>query len=398
MNKISLPDHGICTGCGACAVSCPSSAVYMKQDKMDVYYPEIDQDCCVRCGKCQRVCHLNNNIILQKSDLVYAAYSSDAKERATSASGGMAAELYKYARKNNWHTYGVEFVHNSCAHYKELVTDDDYQKAKNSKYVFCDAADVYKLISEQLAKGDFVLFVGIPCQVAALISFLGGRRENLVTVDIICHGTCPSCYLDAHIDAIEKKKSHKADELSFRDPEYSTYTYTFTLRDNGNVFYQARPDETDIYQIGYHKGLIYKESCYHCKYTRPERVGDLTLSDFSGLGKLAPYNDTKKSVSCVVVSSEKGERIFRDLNEQGLIVSDKRPADEAFQYDMMFWHPTTAHKKRVKFKHIYTKTGSFENAAKVALRFELVRNGIMTVLHVKEIRGWASKIKHSLLH
>ncbi len=396
MNRISLPDHGICTGCGACAVSCPSTAVYMKQDKMDVYYPEIDQDRCIECGKCQRVCHLNGNIVLPKSDKVYAAYSSDAGERATSASGGIAAELYKYARKNSWHAYGVEFVHNSCAHYKELVTDDDYQKAKNSKYVFCDAADVYKPIAEQLAKGDFVLFVGIPCQVAALISFLGGRKENLVTVDMLCHGTSPSCYLDAHIDAIEEKKAHKADKLCFRDPAYDTSTYTLTLRSNGIVFYHAKTDETDTYQIGYHKGLIYKENCYHCKYARPERVGDLTLSDFSGLGKLAPYNGTKKSVSCVVVSSEKGERIFRDLNEQELIISDKRPADEAFQYDRMFQHPTTAHKKRGNFVYMYAETGSFENAAKSALRIELVRNKMMMVLHIKEIRGWASKIKHSL--
>lgn len=398
MNTISLPEHEICTGCGACAASCPRSAVHMKPDNMDVYYPDIDQNRCIGCGKCQRVCHLNRDNVLPKSDKVYAAYSSDAAERATSASGGIAAELYKYARKNNWHVYGVEFVHNSYAHYKELVTDDDYRKAKNSKYVFCDATDVYKPIAEQLAKGDFVLFVGIPCQVAALISFLGGRRENLVTVDMLCHGTCPPGYLDAHIDAIEEKRAHKADELSFRDPEYHTYTFTFTLRNKGKVFYQVKPAETDTYQIGYHKGLIYKENCYHCKYARAERVGDLTVSDFSGLGKLAPYNGTRKSVSCVVVSSKKGERIFRDLDERELIVSAKRPADEAFRYDRMFQHPTIAHKNRIKFKHLYTQTGNFENAAKNALRFELVRNKMMMILHIKEIRVLASKIKHRLLH
>lgn len=398
MNKITLPDHIRCTGCSACVASCPRSAIHMKQDEMGVSYPVIDQSLCVACERCQRVCHLNNDLILPKAEQVYAAYSSNEEERATSASGGIAAELYRYARKNGYHTYGVEFNHNSCACYKELITDNDYRKAKNSEYVFCDSEEIYKPIAEQLTKEESVLFVGIPCQVAALISFLGGRRENLITVDLLCHGICPSSYLDTHIDSIEKKKSRIAEEMSFRDPLYDTHTYTFTLKNKDEVFYHVKPDETDVYQIGYHKGLIYKENCYHCKYAREERVGDLTLSDFSGLGQLAPYNGTKRSVSCVVVSTEKGNKIFSDLEEQGFIVSDKRPADEAFRYDKMFQHPTIPHKNRGKFKNVYAKTGNFELAAKSALRSELVHNKVRMVLRIKEARTLASKIKQRLLH
>ena len=397
MSKITLPNHENCTGCGVCTLACPKSAISMAPDELGVFYPTINYDLCVSCGKCQKVCHLNNEILFDRSDEVYAAYSNDEEERATSASGGVAAELYKLARRNGWHAYGVEFEHNLSANYKELITDEDYRKAKNSKYVFCDAKGVYKQILEQLSNGETVLFIGVPCQVAALISFIGNRPNNLITVDLLCHGTCPSTYLDAHINNIEKKKSSQAEEISFRDPLYYTYTYTFTLKNRGEIFYHVRPDETDVYQIGYHKGLIYKENCYGCRYAREERVGDLTISDFSGLGKLAPYSETKKSVSCVVVSSENGRKTVDELHEKGFITTDRRPSNEAFLYDKMFQHPTIPHIGRNKFKERYIRTGEFESAAQDALRSDIIQNRVKKVLHIKEARALASKIKHRLL-
>ena len=398
MSKITLPDHNSCTGCGVCEISCLKSAISMKPDEMGVFYPEIDYDVCIGCGNCQRVCHLNKEIVLAKSDKIYAAFSNNMEERESSASGGIAAELYKYARRNGWHSYGVEFNHNSNACYKELITDEDFIKAKNSKYVFCDAKNVYKQISEQLSKGETVLFIGIPCQVAALISFIGERKDNLIIVDLLCHGTCPVSYLNSHIDSIERRKGKHADEISFRDPQYFTHTYTFTIKNQNKVFYHMTPEQVDAYQIGYHKGLIYKENCYHCKYTRKERTGDLTISDFSGLGKLAPYNGSKRSVSCVIVSTEKGKKILEELNKQGLIKTDQRPTEEAFKYDKMFQEPTIPHKGRQKFKETYIRTQNFETAARSALQSELKLNWVKMVLHVKEARHLVSSIKHKLLH
>ena len=43
-------------GCSACCEICPQSAITMSEDEEGFDYPEIDQDRCVRCGLCLRVC------------------------------------------------------------------------------------------------------------------------------------------------------------------------------------------------------------------------------------------------------------------------------------------------------------------------------------------------------
>lgn len=398
MNSIILPKHDKCTGCGACKGVCPQTAIQMIPDEMNVFYPHIDERLCVKCGQCQDVCHLLKNLKQSKSEIVFAAYSVDEEDRAISASGGIATALYKLAKANKWHSYGVEYARNVSCKYKELVSEQDYLNAKNSKYVFCDSDDIFQPILNQIKRGETVLFIGLPCQVASVVAFVGNRKDNLITVDLLCHGACPVSYLEAHISYLENKLNKKAEEICFRDPIYETNTYSFTLKNKGKVFYKATPDQPDVYQIGYHKGLIYKGSCYNCKYASEERVGDLTISDFSGLGKLSSYAEKKKSVSCIVVSSERGKEVLDLLIEKKLVIADRRPSNEAFKYDKMFQHATEAHVNREVFKRKYLKTKDFELAARVALRSELNHNYIMTVLHIKEMRAIASKIKHLLFH
>ena len=45
-----------CCGCTACYTICPKSAIEMKEDEEGFEYPSIDEDKCVRCGMCMKVC------------------------------------------------------------------------------------------------------------------------------------------------------------------------------------------------------------------------------------------------------------------------------------------------------------------------------------------------------
>ena len=45
-----------CCGCTACYAICPKSAIEMKEDEEGFEYPHINEEICVRCGMCLKVC------------------------------------------------------------------------------------------------------------------------------------------------------------------------------------------------------------------------------------------------------------------------------------------------------------------------------------------------------
>ena len=45
-----------CCGCAACYSICPGGAITMIPDEKGFPYPVIDEEKCIRCQKCIRVC------------------------------------------------------------------------------------------------------------------------------------------------------------------------------------------------------------------------------------------------------------------------------------------------------------------------------------------------------
>lgn len=79
-----------------------------------------------------------------------------------------------------------------------------------SKYVQARVENAYKDAKRFLAQGRKVLFSGTPCQVAGLHQFLHKPYDNLLTVDLICHGTPSSKVWGMYLDEVMKecRKSH----------------------------------------------------------------------------------------------------------------------------------------------------------------------------------------------
>ena len=387
MDKIELCRVSECTACKACVNVCPKNAIHMAKDEYQQLYPVIDSEKCVQCGLCMKTCPEINPVALNRPKKVYAAWSNDTEERATSASGGIAAELYKsFAAENGLFT-GVQFDKEFYA-YQSLYCDlSDLAKLKNSKYVYSDMRDTYREISIALKDNQKVLFIGTPCQCAGLKRFIPEtRQKNLFIVDLICHGMSPSTYLQEHIADIEDKRNDKASVLSFRDPEEYTYTYTFTLKDkDGKQFYSKKVYRNDVYQIGYHQRLIYNEHCYKCKYAQIERCSDLTIGDFSGLGREKAVTYDKHNVSCILVNTDKGKHLIEKLVAENRIYTDARPIQEASKYEQQLQSPSVPHIKRNLFLALYKEQG-FERAAKKVLQKEIVKNELKHFFYVEKVK------------
>lgn len=390
---IELVDNNHCTACGSCVQACPKKCISLINDEYGCKHAVINHDSCIKCGNCKTVCHLHKFICFNKSDEVYAAWSNDTQTRNTSASGGIATEIYKMCIANNIHCYGAEYKVHDGVKIREILSSEDVENVRNSKYVYSSMDDCYSTIKKQLLENEKVLFVGLPCQIAGLKCFLHNTpTDNLLLIDIVCHGTCPHEYLDQHIKAIEDKKGEKADSVMFRNPDFGTEKYCFTLKNQRKVFYNKGVNEDDLYQIGYHKMLIYREACYNCKYARPERMGDLTIADFSGLGRIKPWTKQRESISMIIVSSEKGKILLDNLLREEKIYAELRPSDEAFMFEHQLQNPSIPHYKRQIFLSEYRKTHDFEHSANVALAEDVRKNRIRMFLHIELMRSLITKI------
>lgn len=361
--------HDKCTGCTACRDVCPKQCITMRPDALDALRPVVDESICIDCGLCEKTCPNNRELSYKLPHKVWAAWSNDSDVRRTSASGGIACELYRYWIKNGGVATGVVYDRDEGCHFILLEKESDIKAVQNSKYTFSDTAGIYKVVKQKLQAGISVLFIGVPCQVAGLYGFLKKEYDNLTTVDIICHGMPPATYLEQHIKSIEDKKKEHTHQLFFRDPKYYTYTYTFTLKNNkGKEFYKKKVLTRDNYQLGYHKALIYRENCYSCNYARKERISDLTIGDFSGLGRFAPFEYDKHNVSCILENTDKGAALLKKL--KGTLSKYERPVSEAFEVEKQLKSPSVKHSGRYIFEKVYHKTRNYEVASNAALKEE----------------------------
>lgn len=384
----TICDRKHCSACKSCVNKCPRQCITMVADSLDVPYPIIDKERCIDCGLCKQACPYNNNLDFHEAKKVMAAWSIDPITRKRSASGGVASELYKYAIDNGWYTCGVT-INRHKASFIELKTIEDIQIVCNSKYVYSDTLDIYPRIQEVLITGRKVIFIGLPCQVAGLYCFLGKAFPNLLTVDLVCHGIVPEEYLKQHIDHLEKSSKRKARQVYFRHPELQTNSYTFTLEDHNGIFYKRQVYEDDVYQLGYHKALIYRNNCYHCQYAQQKRIGDLTLCDFPGIGQVVPVNYDHMNISCILVNTDLGETTLNKLSDR--LYMEERPRKESFYYEPQLHHPYKEHSERYNFVTKYKHTHDFEYAASNALKREL---DIFKTRHPILVKRIGRKAKH----
>lgn len=366
-----LAEKIYCTGCGVCADACSRGSISMLEDEFGCIYPSINADSCVDCGLCEKICPVLNLPKLNYPRKSYACWNTDAESRRNSASGGIAAALYEDSISKGYKAVGAAQNDDFSVSMQIANTKEELLPFKNSKYVYCSVTGVYRKVKELLKAGENVIVIGLPCHIAAFKKFFP-KNDNLFLVDLVCHGSIPTMYLQQHIANIEKNHSIKASKMSFRAPEKGTESYYFTLYDNKNtILYSMRSVDNELYNVAFHGGIAYRENCYHCKFARPERVGDITIGDYHGLGEMAPCEYSQDKVSVMLVNTNKGDCIISSLST---IHKDERPVEEAINGDVQLRRPSLKHKRREDFeKYIKKYNGDFDAAVEKVLKLHTRR-------------------------
>ncbi|MCQ2791925.1 MAG: Coenzyme F420 hydrogenase/dehydrogenase, beta subunit C-terminal domain [Bacilli bacterium] len=312
MNKIMDNLEERCTGCSACMNACPTNAIEMKENLEGFLFPSIDDNKCINCKKCSSICPANNlvkdNCLSEK---MYAVEADD-ETRVISSSGGVFSVVAKYFLQNDGYVCGAAFDKKLQLRHVIINKLEDLPQLCKSKYLQSSIGYIFSDIKQLLDKGKNVLFVGTPCQVAGLNNYLIKKYDNLLTMDLMCHGVPSQKSFNKYLEEIETCKGVSAVDCTFR------------LKHNGwlgsaeRIMIKFKDDSTysktrsagDPYVKAFLENIDLRKSCEDCPFSELPRHGDLSIGDFWGIEKYKKEPIDNKGTSIVLINNKKGEMFF----------------------------------------------------------------------------------------
>lgn len=379
-----------CTGCFACLNICSVEAITMETDDMGFSYPSINPLLCIDCGSCKSICPVNKPLPKRKALSAIAAYSSNPDDRKSSTSGGAASVFSQYLISQKGIVYGCSGENSQKVRHIRISNIADLYKLKGSKYVQSEIGHCFKDILEDLQGNKNVLFIGTPCQVAGLKNFLETDYQNLITVDLVCHGVPSQQLLNEDIKNAKITEPLENVSIQFRKKEHSKKEQKFGiyLYANNGLEEFSRNFPRDNYITGFMYGLFYRESCYSCNYASPDRCSDITIGDFWGFKGFEkfPVNEYE-GLSAILPITEKGLLFFDSIKER--INWIERPLDEVINGNGQLQKPSSKNKNYTLFKQLYPTKG-FDKSCKICLKED--RKKYKKQERLRKIRLFASKI------
>ena len=375
MNKICKEEE--CTGCMACYNICPKNCITMEYNKYGELQPKIDESKCIHCNLCRKVCPNNSEINKNTPVTAFATWSKDENDRKTSTSGAVASILYKEAIDNGYIVFGTSFDENLILKHSYTDNKEEALKYKGSKYCQSDIGKNYENVGRFLKEDKKIIFIGTPCQIQGLNKYLEVKnidKENLITVDLVCHGVPSQQYLTNYINYLEKKYKRKATNVSFRDSE----NYVLKLFNENELICSITKDR-DLYATAFLLAMLQRESCLDCKYATSNRVSDITIGDFWGIQNDDKINDEEKhkGISLVLVNTQKGNDFFNKCTSNNVFY-EERKLEEAINGSVHLRRPSKRNEFRKKFRKQYK--GDFTSTAKKVLRIKMLKQLVRAYL------------------
>lgn len=336
-----------CTGCFACASTCPTGCICMESDEEGFLYPSADEADCTMCGLCAAVCPVRNQYETHGQPEAFACRNKDDSTRLQSSSGGIFSALAEQVIRDGGVVFGAVFDGSSVVSHTYIDTTDQLSRLRGSKYVQSRIGESYCDAKRFLEQGRQVLFSGTPCQIGGLLSYLGKPHDNLLCIDLICCGVPSPKLWERYLSFRKDRAGSSIHQVSFRDKtrgwRQASVRILFT---NGAEYRQTH--EKDPYMRTFSSCISLRPSCYVCKFRTLSRQSDLTLGDFWGIEQVLASIDDDLGTSLVLVHSEKGVRHLYRIRQE-LIELRSVDVEAALQYNPRALRSVEIHPKRDAF-------------------------------------------------
>ncbi|MBE6797079.1 MAG: 4Fe-4S dicluster domain-containing protein [Ruminococcaceae bacterium] len=319
----------LCYGCTACVSICPTKCIEMVDSGEGFLIPKLKSEAqCINCDLCNRVCPaVNIKEEKPQPQKGYIVQNTDEKIRKESTSGGAFSAIAAKTIKDGGVVYGAAYDQDYNVVHVCIEDEKDLWKLRNSKYVQSELRDTFNTIKNQLEKGIKVCFSGTPCQVEGLSAFLKKDYENLISVDVVCHGIGSPLIWRKYL---ELQNGKLPAHIYFRWKHYGYKYSTMSFLNEGKETYFAGV-ESDPMLRAYFTNNCDRKTCYNCAFKKRYRVADITIWDCFQPKIFDKSFDDDKGTTSVLIHSKKGSKTFDEvLGENTLKYCEVEPDELVF--------------------------------------------------------------------
>ena len=251
---------------------------------------------------------------------VYACYNENENKRLASSSGAIFSSLAEFVLEKQGCVYGVK-MSDDCysAEFTRVTEISELSSLRGSKYLQAKVGNTFKAVKDDLLAGRNVLFSGTGCQVNGLKSFLGKEYDNLICVDVICHGVPSPALWKKYAEYREKQNGGKLKHINFRSKDVGWIDFGMKEalgdKSQGDTKQLYVSKDKDPYMQMFLRDYCLRPSCYECVAKKVKKA-DLTIADFWGINNVAPEMNDGKGTSLVLIRTEKGNRIFENISNE----------------------------------------------------------------------------------
>lgn len=316
-----------CCGCGSCVEICPKQCISFVEDEEGFKYPKVNMQECMECGLCEKRCPIISEYkALNYEREAFGAYVKDDSARAKSSSGGIFGEIAKRVLIDGGFVCGAAFDEDFQVSHIMIESIEQLDLLRGSKYLQSINKGIYSQVKKKLVEGKTVLYSGTACQVAGLKKYLAKEYENLITIDVLCHGVPSPKVWKKYIDELSDFSSKRIDDVMFRNKNTGWKSYSVKIDIEGKKGVYEKYAQNRYMRL-FLSNICLRPSCHACRYKNMERPSDITMGDFWGIEQKIPELDDDKGTSIIQINTEKGKVIFNKIEDN--LVYQSVDIDEA---------------------------------------------------------------------
>jgi coenzyme F420 hydrogenase subunit beta len=323
-------ENNLCTGCGACKVSCNVEAIHLSKTKTGRLFADIDMEICTNCGVCLQVCpgiDINKQILIPNINpfegivrKTYTGISANKLIYNNAQSGGLVTETLSYLFDTHQIDAAVVCVSNYGNERPEvfptIITDrEQLISSQRSSYTPVDMVSALK----HTANYSSVAFVGLPCHIQGIVTLQAKfkRYKNIkYKFGLICDRVLSEVVADVLISETGVESCKK--KIVWRDKRLGYKNAPVVIEcENG---YREKIPAIKRHLL---KNYFTYSRCRIC-FDKMNIHADIVFGDPWGMNNI----DWKHGESLVITRTDIGERLIQNLLTEKRVILNEASFDE----------------------------------------------------------------------